>query len=76
MTDYTREQILAACARHTAPMHVNRAPLLAPVCSEAELARLEDILDHEPLTDSEASLLWVRIAGMAAVLDYGGGDAR
>ena len=69
----TREEILAVCERHTQPMQradINLVALMGEASEEA-LAALEHSIDHDDHTPEQASILWRRIVGMAATLDYG-----
>lgn len=70
MTPSELDTFLARCDRHTAAMQ-SPPTLYKPMApSERNLAHLEDCIDNCPMTPAAASLLWRRIAAMAAVLDY------
>ena len=52
---------------------MTHAALCELIClppSENALAVLEHTIDHERLTLPQAALLWKRIVGVAALLDY------
>ena len=53
-----------------APMDDVHAELMALPPTESTLEALERALDHMPLTEGQASALWLRMAGVAAFLDY------
>ena len=71
MTPSEHTTFLARCTRHLEPMQAPPTLYKPMAPSERNLAHLLDVLDNVQMSAAAASLLWRRIAAMAAVLDYG-----